>query len=70
MTLDFLDQLLQINPNKRISCEEALGHEFFKVDPPACDKSKIKKFEYEIHELSKDDPAKIINEEEVKNEKN
>ncbi|ELA41103.1 CMGC/CDK/CDK7 protein kinase [Vittaforma corneae ATCC 50505] len=39
--LDLLKRLLVFNPNKRITCVEALGHRYFLSDPPATPIGKL-----------------------------
>ena len=39
--LDLMSDLLTLNPNNRISAADALKHEYFFSDPPACDLKDI-----------------------------
>lgn len=37
LALNLLENLLILNPEKRLSCKDALNHKFFKSEPFACD---------------------------------
>jgi len=36
VTLDFIDKLLTLNPEKRMTAKEALEHEYFTAVPLPC----------------------------------
>lgn len=59
ITIEFIEGLLNLDPNKRLSCEEALRHPFFNEKPTACTPREIEKQEYECHEMFKDRSIKI-----------
>ena len=43
--IDLIDQMLMMDPKKRITAKEALEHEYFTSDPLPCLPSEIEKFE-------------------------
>eukprot|EP01103_Thecamoeba_quadrilineata_P010514 TRINITY_DN2294_c0_g1_i1.p1 TRINITY_DN2294_c0_g1~~TRINITY_DN2294_c0_g1_i1.p1 ORF type:complete len:389 (-),score=47.76 TRINITY_DN2294_c0_g1_i1:61-1227(-) len=42
---DLVDDLLMLDPRRRISAEQALDHDFFFCDPLPCDKSSLPKYD-------------------------
>ena len=40
-TIDLLIKMLELDPNKRINIENAINHEYFKVEPKMCEKNEI-----------------------------
>ncbi|CAD8108880.1 unnamed protein product [Paramecium sonneborni] len=50
VTLDLIDHLLILDPNKRLNAIQALNHEFFKQDPKPCQPNEMPQFEKEFHE--------------------
>ncbi|CAD8079513.1 unnamed protein product [Paramecium primaurelia] len=56
VTLDLIEQLLTLDPNKRLNATQALNHEFFKQDPKPCQQNEMPQFDKEFHEtLMKND---------------
>ena len=49
-TLDFLDNLLTLDPKKRLTAEKALEHVFFKSEPLECPIEEMPRIEKECHE--------------------
>ncbi|MQL87362.1 hypothetical protein Taro_019924 [Colocasia esculenta] len=47
--LELLERMLTFNPAQRISAEEALHAEFFRVDPQPCDRESLPKYAEESH---------------------
>jgi len=47
--LDLLDKMLNLNPETRITCKEALEHPYFKSDPLPCEPSEMPKIEKDCH---------------------
>jgi len=45
-----LDQLLSLNPAARLTARQALDHEYFRVEPMACEGSKLPRIEIDTHE--------------------
>ncbi|CAD8188311.1 unnamed protein product [Paramecium pentaurelia] len=50
VTLDLIDHLLILDPNKRLNAIQALNHDFFKQEPKACQPNEMPQFEKEFHE--------------------
>lgn len=48
---DLIQQLLLLDPSKRLTAGEALSHEWFTVEPVACAKSDLPKFAQSTHEF-------------------
>jgi len=48
-TLDFIDKLLTLNPEKRPTAREALNHPYFTQDPKPCDPIDLPKITEECH---------------------
>lgn len=46
--ISLLSGMLDINPNKRLTCQEALNHPFFTNSPVPCKPSEIQKFPHEM----------------------
>ncbi len=53
ITFDLIQKLLELNPKDRISAEEALNHQFFKVEPEMCKPEDLPKLD-ELHEYQTD----------------
>lgn len=52
VSIQLLDQLLQLNPTKRPTCAEALSHPYFMTElPHPCPKSELPKIEGDWHEF-------------------
>ena len=49
ITFDLIKKLLELNPKNRITAEQALNHDFFKVEPHMCKPEELPKIE-ELHE--------------------
>lgn len=49
--IDLIDQLLILNPSKRMTVKQALNHPFFREAPAACDKRDIPIENNECHEF-------------------
>lgn len=49
VTFDLIKRLLELNPKNRITAEQALNHDFFKVEPHMCKPEELPKLE-ELHE--------------------
>jgi len=49
--LDLLDQMLALNPEKRISATDAINHAYFKEDPLPCKTTELPRLETEGHEF-------------------
>jgi cyclin-dependent kinase 12/13 len=49
--VDLIQKLLALDPAKRLTAGEALDHEWFRIDPLACAKSELPKFEESTHEF-------------------
>lgn len=52
VTVDLIMRMLEINPNKRITCAEALNHAFFTSDEPMCSNDELPKLDNHYHEYS------------------
>lgn len=50
--VDLLEKMLELHPDKRISCNEALRHPFFHAEPRACDLEDMPKIEKDCHEFN------------------
>ena len=50
-TVDLLDQMLILNPARRITAHKALEHDYFKAAPAPCLPSALPKIELETHEF-------------------
>ncbi|CAD8099994.1 unnamed protein product [Paramecium primaurelia] len=50
VTLDLIDHLLILDPEKRLNAVQALNHDFFKQEPKPCQLSEMPQFEKEFHE--------------------
>jgi serine/threonine protein kinase len=48
---DLIQKLLALDPAKRLTAGEALDHEWFRMEPLACAKSELPKFEESTHEF-------------------
>ena len=60
VAMDLLDKMLTLDPNKRITAEDSLNHEYFKVDPQPCNPSDLplptaEGHEYEVRHILKND---------------
>ena len=53
ITFDLIQKLLQLNPKNRITAEEALNHDFFKVEPKMCKPNNLP-VNNELHEFQTD----------------
>lgn len=51
-TVDLAMKLLEIDPKKRITADNALKHNFFKSDPQKCSNNKMPKLDRDFHELN------------------
>jgi len=49
--VDLLLKMLELNPNKRISVEEALNHPYFLQEPSMCKEDDLPKVQEDVHEL-------------------
>jgi cyclin-dependent kinase 12/13 len=49
--VDLLLKMLELNPNKRISVEEALNHPYFLQEPSMCTEDDLPKVQEDVHEL-------------------
>jgi len=51
--------MLILNPAQRITAQQALEHEYFKVSPIACEPAKLPKIEIDTHEYQVANRIKI-----------
>ena len=58
-TFDLIQKLLQLNPKERITAEEALNHDFFKIGPEMQKFQDLPK-DCELHEFQTDKERKVI----------
>ena len=50
-TIDFISQLLSLDPTKRLSASEALAHPYFSTEPLPCQPQELPRVEGDSHEF-------------------